>query len=204
VDENMNRFAIALVLPAALAGCPDIEKPDEPINEREVITTVELTFTPAAGAALVFAHADPENDGAPVIDPIVLPVGAYTLGVRFLNELEDPAEDITEEVQEESDEHQVLVYGSGVESEATGDNAAALAAIGYDDEDANALPVGLAHTVVATTAGTAELQLMLRHLPPENGTAAKSDAVAGDFASGGSVAIGGEVDADVTFPFTVQ
>ena len=200
----MNRFAIALLLPVALAGCPDIENPDDNINDGEVITTVELTFTPAAGAALVFTHADPENDGAPVIDPIVLPVGAWTLGVRFLNALEDPAEDITVEVQAESDEHQVLVYGSGVASEATGDNAAALAAIGYDDEDTNGLPVGLAHTVDATTAGTAELQVMLRHLPPENGTAAKNDAVAANFASGGSTAIGGDVDADVTFPFTVQ
>ena len=200
----MNRFAIALLLPVALVGCPDIETPDQEGNEQEVITTVELTFTPAAGAALVFTHADPERDGAPVIDPIVLPVGAYTLGVRFLNELEDPAEDITEEVNEENDEHQVLVYGSGVESEATGDNAAALATVSYDDEDANGLPVGLVHTVDATTAGTAELQLMLRHLPPENDTAAKVASIAADFASGGSTGIGGEVDADVTFPLTVQ
>lgn len=200
----MNRFAIALLLPIALAGCPDIEKPAENINDGEVITTVELTFTPAAGAALVFSHADPENDGAPVIDPIVLPIGAYTLGVRFLNELEDPAEDITVEVDAESDEHQVLVYGSGIDSEATGDNAAALAVIGYDDEDTNGLPVGLTHTVDATTAGTAELQLMLRHLPTENETVVKNDAVADDFASGGSTGIGGEVDADVTFPLTVQ
>lgn len=200
----MNRFALALTLPVALTGCPDIENPGENINDVEVITTIELTFTPAAGAALVFTHADPENDGAPVIDPIVLPVGAYTLGVRFLNELEDPAEDITEEVNEENDEHQVLVYGSGVESEATGDNAAALATVSYDDEDANGLPVGLTHTVDATTAGTAELQLMLRHLPTENETVVKNDAVAADFASGGSTGIGGEVDADVTFPLTVQ
>ena len=200
----MNRFALALTLPVALAGCPDIENPGENINDVEVITTIELTFTPAAGAALVFSHADPENDGAPVIDPIVLPIGAYTLGVRFLNELEDPAEDITVEVNAESDEHQVLVYGSGIDSEATGDNAAALAAIDYDDEDTNGLPVGLAHTVDATTAGTAELQVMLRHLPPENDTAVKVDSIAADFASGGSTGIGGEVDVDVTFPLTVQ
>lgn len=203
----MHRLAIALLLPVVpvtLAGCPDIENPDDTINDGEVITTVELTFTPTAGTALVFAHADPENDGAPVIDPIVLPLGAYTLGVRFLNELEDPAEDITVEVEAEGFEHQVLVYGSGVASEATGDNVAALAAVSYDDADDNGLPVGLAHTIDATTAGTAELQVMLRHLPPENGTAAKNETVAGDFASGGSIAIGGEVDADVTFPFTVQ
>lgn len=200
----MHRLAIGLVIPIALVGCPDIENPDDTLNDGEVITTVELTFTPTAGAPLVFSHADPENDGAPVIDPIVLPIGAYTLGVRFLNELEDPAEDITVEVEAEGDQHQVLVYGSGVQSEATGDNAAALAVIGSDDEDENGLPVGLAHTVDATSAGTAELQVMLRHLPPENGTAAKTDTVAADFASGGSTAIGGEVDADVTFPFTVQ
>lgn len=201
----MKFSAVVLALPGLLIACPDVEKPDDNINAEEVITTVELTFTPAGGgAALVFNHADKENDGDPVIDAITLPVGAYAMGVRFLNELEDPAEDITVEVDEERDQHQVLVYGSGVESAATGDNAAALATVVAADEDDNGFAVGLANTVDATTAGTAELKLMLRHLPPENGTAVKNATVAEDFAAGGSAAIGGEVDADVSFPLTVE
>jgi hypothetical protein len=202
----MKSLVPALVFPLLVTACPDVEKPDDNVNAEEVITTVELTFTPAAGGApLVFAHADPENDGDPVIDAITLPVGSYALGVRFLNELEDPAEDITVEIRdEESDEHQVLVYGAGVQSPATGDNAAALAEVAYDDEDANGFPVGVAHTLEATTAGTAELKVMLRHLPPENGVAVKNTTIAADFAAGGSAGIGGEVDVDVTFPFTIQ
>ena len=201
----MKMLSCSLSCCALLLGCPDVEKPDDNINANEVITTVELTFTPVGGGeALVFKHADKENDGDPVIDPVVLPRGAWAMGVRFLNELEDPAEDITIEIKdEESDEHQVLVYGSGVASPATGDDAAALVAVAYDDADDNGFPLGIAHTVDAATAGVAELNLMLRHLPPENGTAVKNGAVAADFAAGGSGAIGGEVDADVVFPLIV-
>ena len=35
--------------------------------------------------------------------------------MRFLNELEDPAEDITEEVEDESDQHQVFFTGTAAE-----------------------------------------------------------------------------------------
>ena len=94
---------------ALLAGCGDVEKPAE-TNEEEVITTVQLTFSPSDGGdAVVAAWDDPENDGSPVIDSIVLSDAAdYSLAVRFLNAFEDPAEDITEEVDAESDQHQVF------------------------------------------------------------------------------------------------
>lgn len=191
---------------AAFAGCIDVEEPAEGEGEQEVITTVTLTFTPVGGgAALVFSHADPENDGAPVIEPIALAAETtYDLAVQFKNELSDPAEDITAEVADESDEHQVFVYGSGVEGPATGDNDNALVTVAYDDTDANELPVGLDHSVVAAAAGTAEFKLMLRHLPEEDDVAVKVEGLAGDFAEGGSSAIGGDVDADVTFPLTVE
>ena len=205
----MTQFLSASILSAAalaLLGCPDVENPDDPANEQEVITTVALTFTPAGGGAAVEAsHADPENDGDPVIDTITLAVGTtYALTVKFLNELEDPPEDITVEVNEESDQHQVLIYGDGVESPATGTNADHLVTQAYDDEDANGLPVGLESTIDAVTAGSADFKLMLRHMPPESNTAVKVEGIAEDFASGGSAGIPGEVDADVTFPLTVE
>lgn len=189
-----------------LSGCPNVENPDDPANEQEVITTVALSFVPeGGGAALEFTHADPENDGDPVIDTVTLAAGTtYTLSVSFLNELEDPAEDITVEVNEENDQHQVLIYGDGVEGPATGTNADHLVTHAYRDEDANGLPVGLSSTTDAVVAGDAEFKVMLRHLPPENDAAVKVESIADDFASGGSAAIGGETDADVTFPLTVE
>lgn len=199
-------FAVLALGSFVVVGCPNVEDPDDPANEQEVITTVALTFAPAGGGTAVEAsHADPENDGAPVIDTITLAAGTtYTLTVAFLNELEDPPEDITVEVNEESDEHQVFVYGSGVEGPATGTNADHLVTQVYDDADANDFPIGLTNTIDAVATGDAELKLMLRHLPPENDVAVKVAGLAEDFAAGGSAGIPGEVDADVTFPLTVE
>jgi hypothetical protein len=188
----------------ALAGCPNVEDPAVTGNDPEVITTVELTFTPdGGGEAVTFAFADPENDGNPVVDDITLDNGTtYTMAVAFLNELENPAEDITAEVEEESDQHQVFVYGSGVSGPATGDNAAALVTHAYTDTDANDLPVGLSNTIAATAAGNAEFKVMLRHLPVENGTAQKVADLAAVLAAGDTPP--GESDVDVTFPLVVQ
>ena len=185
-------------------GC-DVSNPDPPDDEQEVITTVRLTFTPAGGGdAVVAAYADPENDGDPVIDDITLDSGVtYALTLTFENELEDPAEDITEEIEEEDEDHQVLLYGNAVSGPAA-DNAGAILTHSYDDEDDNGFPVGLANTIVANAAGTGELQVMLRHLPPESDTAVKDADIAADFASGGSAGIPGDVDVDVVFDVTVQ
>lgn len=197
-------FSLATAAALALAGCPNVEDPTRTENEEEVITTVKLAFTPdGGGTALEFAFADPENDGSPVVDDVTLASGTtYTMTVAFLNELETPAEDITAEVDAESDEHQVFVYGSGVSGPATAENEAALVTHAYADTDANDLPVGLSNTVVATTAGTAELKVMLRHLPVENGTAPKVADLAAVLAAGDTLP--GEPDVDVTFNLIVE
>lgn len=187
------------------AGCGDVDDSDEPPAENEVVTTVVLTFTPDGGGTdLTFSWADPENDGDPVIDDIVLPSGAYTLAVQFLNELEDPAEDITEEVEDESDEHQVFFTGSGVEGPATATNASAVVTHAYGDTDANGLPVGLENDISTVQAGSGELTVTLRHLPPEDGNDVKVADLAAEVAGGGFGSIGGDNDADVTFPIEVQ
>ena len=190
----------------ALTGCPDIENPGDGDNVEEVITTVKLSFAPEGGGTpLVFSNADPENDGSRVIDPIALDLGTnYALTVQFLNELEDPAEDITVEVKDEGVEHQIFIYGSGVQSPATATDDGHLIDVAYADTDDNDLPVGLENTVDAVTAGTGELKLMLRHLPPESDTVVKVEGLAADFANDGSAGIPGDVDVDVTFPITVE
>ncbi len=196
--------SLATAAALTLAGCPNVEAPPAGPNDAEVITTVKLTFTPAGGGTpLEFAFADPENDGSPVVDDVALEDDTtYTMAVAFLNELEDPAEDITVEVDEESDEHQVFVYGSGVSGPATGENAAALVTHAYGDTDANDLPVGLSNTITATAAGSAEIKVMLRHLPVENETATKVAALAAALAAGDTLP--GEPDVDVTFPLVVE
>lgn len=195
-----------LVLPLSLlAACADVANPDE-VNEEEVITTVALRFTPASGgAAIEAAWADPENDGSPVIDDIVLSdADDYTLAVSFLNEIEDPAEDITLEVDAESDQHQVFFTGTAVESPATGENASAVISQAYDDTDANGFPIGLTSSVATLVVGGGTLTVTLRHLPPENDTPVKTGTLADDVAAGGIESLPGETDASVDFAIEVQ
>lgn len=180
-----------------LAACGDVDDVSGTDNVEELITTVELTFAPVGGGEPVVATwADPEGDGDPVVDPIPLAAGAdHALSVAFLNELADPPEDLTQEVADESDEHQVFFGGGAVED--------GLLAVTYADEDANGFPVGLSAIVAATGAGAGELVVTLRHLPPQDGEPVKTGDLADVVATEGLGAIPGETDVTVTFAVTV-
>ncbi|PWL30336.1 hypothetical protein [uncultured Roseivirga sp.] len=162
----------------------------EPVNEEELITTVELTFTNDNDASDVvsasFTDLDGEGGNDPIIDNISLMANAtYTLTVKFLNEEETPAEDITEEVEEEDDEHQVFYIATGVNG----------FTYSYNDADDNQNPLGLEGTVTTGAAGDGSLRVVLVHEP--NKTA--SGVSAGDITNAG-----GEADIDVTFNLSIQ
>lgn len=195
----MIRGTMALAL-FALVGC-DADVMDG--EEMEVITTVTLTFTPTAGGdALTFVATDPEDSGSFTIDDIELSdADDYDLDVTFFNDLED--EDITEEVEEEDDEHQVFVTGSGVAGPAS-DSANAVVTHAYADMDGGGLPVGLANSIVTDAEGSGDFIVTLRHLPPENDVVVKVDGLAGIVLSDGFGGIPGENDVQITFPLTVM
>ncbi len=191
-----------------VAGCGDsVEKPSEE-NENEVITTVTLGFTPEGGGEpfeASFRDADGDGGGAPTIDPVTLSSGrTYAVTVSFLNELEAPPEDITEEVDAESDQHQVFFTGAGVQSPATAADPDAVVEQDYDDTDENGLPVGLANSFIALQPGGGELTVSLRHIPPVNGAAVKTGDLAALVATDGLEALPGSTDASVTFDVTVE
>lgn len=192
-----------LLVPA----CTDVETPDGDGHGHEhgLVTTVDLVFTPDGGGdAQTFTWADPEDDGDPIVDPIVLSEGVYTLDIQLFNELEDPVEEVTPEVLEEGEEHQIFLTGSGVQSEATGDNPAALLDVSYGDSDAGGLPLGLVHDVTTLQTGDRELVFTLRHLPEEDGSATKVAGLAEDVAAGGFGSIPGGTDVTVNFDVTVE
>ena len=206
MNRTPHLFPVFLLLSG---GCQDVEGHDhdhDHNHEHEVITTVQLSFAPQSGdAAMTYTWADAESGGNPAIDSIVLMNGeAYDVSVSFLNELEDPAEDITQEIADEADEHQVFFTGSGVQGPATGTNAAALVEHTYSDADDNGLPLGLENALSTLGTGSADLTLTLRHMPPEDGSAVKVDGLAESVALDGFGAIGGDNDVQVTFPIDVQ
>jgi hypothetical protein len=189
--------------PLFALACNDVNDPD-PVEENEVITTIVLTFTPTAGDALEFRWSDPENDGSPVIDDIALSdADDYALTVAFLNELEEPAEDLTAEIADEAEEHQVFFTGSAVAGPAS-DSDGAVITHAYADEDAGGLPVGLDNTITTDAVGEGTLFVTLRHLPEEGGAVVKVDGLAETVRDEGFGAIGGDNDAQVEFPIAVE
>ncbi len=110
--KTMKTGAFYALLTLAMLGCSDDDTTPEIINEDELITTVILTLTPDSGDQVVLTTIDLDGDGPD--EPVTTVVGSfsentqYQGAVQFLNETEDPAEDITQEVIEEADEHQVF------------------------------------------------------------------------------------------------
>jgi hypothetical protein len=204
----MRTLLPTLLIGLLVTGCTDVEDghDHDHDHDHEVMTTIILNFTDdAAGTTESFEWADPEDDGDPVIDAILLTDGSsYTVDVEIWNELEDPAEDVTPEITDEAEEHQTFFTGSAVVGPATGTNAEAIVEHSYADEDENLLPVGLVNSIVTLGTGSGDLTFTLRHMPEENGSAVKVDGLAADVASGGFGAIGGANDIQVTFDLTVQ
>lgn len=174
-------------------------------DPNEVMTTVILSFTPEGGGdAVQFSWADPEDDGSPVIDAINLTADeTYSVSVQVLNELEDPAEDVTVELRDELDEHQFFFYGDAVSSPAN-ENDDAIITQAYADQDANEFPVGLTNTITANEAGMGTLTIMLRHMPPVNGEAVKTGDLADLVKNGDIASLPGNVDIEISFDVTVQ
>ena len=162
-------------------SCSKDEVPEE-INEEELITTVEVALSSAEGnVTLVYRDLDADGPQAPNISvsgPIKSGV-RYVGAITFLNESESPAEDITEEVEAESDEHQVFFVANGFSLN-----------LEYLNNDGNGQPLGTAFAITPTQ-GSGTLTVMLRHLPtkPNNGNPDTA---------------GGETDVLVSFSVNVQ
>lgn len=182
---------------AIAAGCLDTEQPHEH-NDNEVITTVILEFTPQTGGETsTFSWSDPQSLGSPVVDEVLLSnTGAHDLFVSFLNALEDPAEDLTVEIEDEGTEHQVFFTGTALDD--------GLITHAYADSDDNGDPIGLQSTITTQAVGVGTLIVTLRHLPPEDGTPVKTGTLAEDLSSSGFGALPGGTDAQVTFQVEVQ
>jgi len=172
-----------LTATAALAACG--ESSTAPGGEQELITRVTVTLTPASGAPIVSFIDDPDGNGPlsplPQSGAIVLTAGAtYTGTVKFENRVANPPEDITEEVEEEANEHRVYytVTGAGV-------------TVTTLDTDPAGRPLGLRYRVVAgSTAGAGAMRVVLCHYDDAPKVAS-------------STSCQGDTDIDVVFNYTI-
>lgn len=168
-----------------LMSCSSDDNDPEPVNEEELITTMTVTLTPQGGGATITLESrDLDGDGpnAPeiTVSGNLAANTSYSGVIVLLNETEAPAENITEEVEEEAEEHQFIFSTTG-----------AITTVNYADADGNGNPVGIAFTLETGDAGGATITVTLRHEPtkPNDGTLAGA---------------GGETDIAQTFTVTVE
>ena len=180
--KNLKFLTAALVASLLVIGCSK----DDPqaVNEEELITTLTVTLQPEDGStAVILQFRDLDGDGPelPEIQNGNLIAGTtYRGSIKVENEAEDPAENITEEVEEENLEHQFFyTVGGGLDVTTSGENT---------DDQGNKLGTTFILEAGAVSSGT--LTFTLRHEPtkPNEGL---EDA-------------GGETDISATFEVSVE
>ncbi len=175
----------ALSMLLLLNGC----KKDNPtpVNEEELITTVQLIFQEVGGMSSdTFSFRDIDGVGgiAAVTDSIILKKDTrYIVQTRVLNETTSPADNITEEILEEGTEHQFFYQSTPADF---------INNFEYLDEDDNGFPIGLefgCNTKNAAAKGT--LRVTLRHEPVKDA----ANVINNDITNAN-----GETDIEIDFP----
>lgn len=182
--KNLKLLATLFFAMTIFISCDD-DDDIIPVNEEEVITTMTITLKPEGGGTdVVLQTRDLDGDGPD--SPVITVSGNFTSGITYmgsivlLNETEDPAENITEEVEEEDDEHQFFyTIGGALDATTT-----------YENFDGDGNPLGTEFSLDAGDASTGALTFTLRH-EPQKPNAGLSDA-------------GGETDISATFPVEIE
>jgi len=158
-------------------------------GEEELITSVELMFVdlgPDPSVPTSFRFDD--NDGPGGNDPVIvggnlMANSMYSFNLMLTNGTTSPPEDITAEVREESNEHQVFYSASDSNI-----------SISYSDMDNEGRPLGLQGILTTGDASEGTLTVVLRHEPDKDA----SGVADGDISNAG-----GETDVEVTFPINI-
>ncbi|MEY3716768.1 MAG: hypothetical protein RL285_643 [Bacteroidota bacterium] len=175
--------AMTLFFGLTFSACSEKE------DEGELITTVKLSISVAAGTPMVHTWQDLDGPGgnAPILpDTITLgqitPGGNAYLGtLEFWNEQNGNKENITLEVQNEAHDHFVCYEVSSMTMPPTG------LSISATDKDKNNLPIGLSTEWKPMGKDFGVVVVRLKHQPGiKNGTCAV-----------------GDTDVEVTFPYKV-
>lgn len=178
--KTIKLLSLSLLATLLFSACSDDDEAPEVINEEEEITTLNVYLTPdGEGESLVFSYTN--LDGG-VTEPQIVAENlqantTYTGRMEFLNENEEPVEDITEEVIEEAAEHQVFYVPAGSLN----------ANFEYEDQDANGNPIGVEFSLVTGAASSGNLTFILIH----EGDKSTPEA-------------DGETDIEVTFDAVIQ
>ncbi|MDA9586962.1 type 1 periplasmic binding fold superfamily protein [Flavobacteriaceae bacterium] len=176
---NIQYKTLYLLLSLLIISCSKDDP--EPINEEELITTVQLTFKSPGITDQTVRWQEGSNNS----DIISLAANTqYEVEIIFLDE-SDPSdiEDITEEVKEEADEHQVFYQFSQLNI--------SLGQSSSDTLDSNQNPLYVNSLWNTSEAGSGTVRVYLIHEP-----VTKSSSTRDGFA--------GETDVTVDFPINIE
>ncbi|MFP4092099.1 MAG: hypothetical protein ACLFUB_16650 [Cyclobacteriaceae bacterium] len=196
----MKKYSFFLLMSLGIlltTACEDDDLPPEE-NEEEVVTDVILTFTPEGGGTAVEATAqDPDGEGvqplAVVNDIVLAPNTTYTLTMELENSIAD--ESITEEIDEEDEEHMFFFgWTDGLFTDPSGDgnigDGNRSEPVNYNDFDDNNLPLGLSTDWTTGDAATGTFRVILKHQP--------------DIKTATSDSQDGESDVDLTWDLIIE
>ena len=179
--KTIKLLAFLFVSSIVMTSCSDDDHDHD--HEEELITTVTYTLTSGNDVVtLKFQDLDGEggSDGTFDISGPLTANTTYTGTLVLLNETESPAEDITEEVKTEGDEHEFF-FSSSISG----------VSITKTDADANGNPIGVTSSLTTGSVGTGTLTVILKHEPTKPNMGTVSDA-------------GGSTDLEVSYSITVQ
>lgn len=182
--KNLMMLLLASIV-LFMNGCKK-EKIDP--NQSELITTVRLKFTNTISSSInplvyEFKDLDGEGGAAPVkFDDIVLQKNIpYICEVTVLNESVSPADNITNEIKAEANDHQFYFVPS----------SSNLLSVSNYDTDTQGLPLGLSSFwVTGLNPGSGTVKVVLKHKP---GTKAANDLINK-----------GETDIELDFKLIIQ
>lgn len=187
--KTIKLLSLSLIAAMFLNSCSDDDDAPAPIVEQEVITTVDIQLEDVNNSdnTATFVYQDADGDGQ--VDMIsednLSPNTTYSGTISFLNELENPAEDITEEILEEAEEHQVF-YIPNNELDLT---------TTYDDVDNDGNPIGVNFTLTTGNASEGVMTVILIHEGDKFAEGASEGVL--------TEAVGGETDIEVTFDVNI-
>ena len=182
-----------LILSLIFTGCSDDDDHDDhshPVNEQEVITTVEVTLSDGTNSyVLIWEDLDGDGPDLPIITGATIPSNSYDAEIQLYNKTLDPTDDeyvVTTEILEEDVDHQFFFNAS---------NGLNVFDFVYADADVDGNPIGQQFIIEDVSGSGCDLNIVLLHEPNKN-----ADGVSdGDITNAG-----GDTDIDITFPIIVQ
>ena len=183
----MNKLSYSILIITILLVLSTSCKKDEH-NHSDHESINRIIYELKSGTEIVsLSFNDPDGDGG--IDPVIIggtlkTNTAYMGSIKLYTLHDTHYDDLTSEILSEGDKHQFFFSSTIVG-----------VAVSYDDKDSTNNPIGLSNKLQTGVAGTGVLKVTLKHEPNKS---------AAGVSSGDITNAGGETDAEISFPISVN